>query len=44
MPQSWVDEEIITEEIKAQAASKFKTSLFDDLIIDLEEIFAEIDL
>ncbi|MCL2573127.1 MAG: hypothetical protein FWE34_01090 [Defluviitaleaceae bacterium] len=41
--QQWVDEGLITEAQRAEAITKFKTSIFDDLIIDLEEVFAEID-
>ena len=43
IPQAWVEEGLVTAEDKAQAITTFKTSLFDDLIIDLEEVFAEID-
>jgi Uma2 family endonuclease len=43
VPDDWIAEK--TEEDRAKRPiTKFKTSLFDDLIIDLEEIFAEIDL
>jgi len=42
-PPEWVAEGLITEEERAQAVTKFKTSLFDDLIIDLDEVFAEIN-
>ena len=43
LPQAWVDEDIVTAQDKAQAITTFKTSLFDDLIIDLEEVFADIN-
>ena len=43
IPQAWVQEGLVTQADKEQAITTFKTSLFDDLIIDLEEVFAEID-
>jgi len=42
VPPDWIAESTGDDE-EARPITKFKTSLFDDLIIDLEEVFAEID-
>jgi len=42
VPPDWIADKT-EEERSARPITKFKTSLFDDLIIDLEEVFAEID-
>jgi Uma2 family endonuclease len=36
--------EYMTEEEKAEITYKFKTSLFDDLIIDINEVFKDIEI
>ena len=43
VPEDWIAN-VKEDEEDTRPITKFKTSLFDDLIIDLEEVFAEIDL